>query len=211
MEKQQDMTTSDGCIALAIEEVRQPQLRSTAKLLADHTIRKVSGEFDIARVDRDEADGSVIIYFGLINSSYFLSVQVDPLPAPQIRGARIAAGVECWLTCSTTVHPLSALLAATHLVPDEQWDMSADVSSSGVSIKPQMPLADSVDDNVGMLLNILEQDAGGIQQLASLSIAVLEVHWHGPLRQLPRILLKPATLQRVAALHVALDFHINVG
>ncbi len=211
MENQTNITTSDPCIALAIEEVRQSQSRSTLKLLADHPLRKVNGGLDIVRLDRDEPDGSLIVYFGLINCSFFLAVQVDPLPMPKMRSVHIAAGNECYLMCSTTVHPLAALLAATRLLPTEQWDMGADTRSSGLSIKPPMPLADSVDDNVGLLLNILEQDAAGVRQLAALTNAVLEVHWYGPSHHLPRIKLNTATLRRIADLNVVLDLRLNVG
>ncbi|MCL4504861.1 MAG: DUF4279 domain-containing protein [Chloroflexi bacterium] len=198
----------DASVALAIAEVRQPQSRVAQRLLTDHKVRLIDGEPHIVRVDREEEDGSVIVYFGLQNKSYFLAVRVDPLPAPKIRGVSVEAGVEAYLVCFSTMHPLGDLLSAATLTPTEQWDMDAGGGSSGLNIKTSLPMADGVDDNINGLLNVLEGDAAGIRRLAALSQASVQVHWYGYAPAMPLLKLKAATIQRLAALGLALDFDL---
>ena len=208
MMEQEIHNVPDASVALAIAEVRQPQSRVAQRLLTDHKVRLIDGEPHIVRVDREEEDGSVIVYFGLQNKSYFLAVRVDPLPAPKIRGVSVEAGVEAHLVCFSTTHPLSDLLSAATLTPTEQWDMDAGGGSSGLNIKTSLPMADSVDDNINGLLNVLEGDAAGIRRLAALSQASVQVHWYGYAPAMPLLNLKAATIQRLAALGLALDFDL---
>ena len=206
--EQQTHTAPDASIALAIAEARQPQSRAAQRLLADHKLRLIDGEPQVVRVDRDEADGSVMVYFGLQNKSYFLAVRVDPLPEPAIRGVSVEAGVEAYLVCYSTERPLSDLLSATTLAPTEQWDMDAGGGSSGLNIKTPLPTADSVDDTLNGLLAVLEGDAAGVRRLAELGQAYVQVHWYGYAPVMPSLKLKAATIQRLAALGLALDFDL---
>lgn len=199
---------NDACIALALEEIQTPR---TAKVLGDRVISRPESEPLIARTDYDETDGSIVVYFAIDNHSYFLSVQIDPEPTPVVRGVSLAAGNECYLICFSTIHPLSSLLAATHLTPTEQWTMEAGGRSSGMTIKTPMPLANRVDHNIAILLNLLEEDMDGIRQLATMASTFIQVHWYGPLQGIPPIHLTPETIQRLAALSVAVDFDLYVG
>ncbi len=202
------MQPQDPFITLALNEVEQKSQASTARILATEVLVFQDGEPQIARVDRDEADGSVLIYFALENHSYFLMVQVDALPEPNIRGVSIAAGTQCHLVSFSTSHPLNTLLTATSVTPTQQWDLDAGGGSSGLYIEPAMPLADSLDDNIALLLTVLEQDIAGICQLSSLANTFIQAYWYGPARQLPPIRLKPKTLQRMAALNLAIAFDL---
>jgi hypothetical protein len=203
------MLPQDPCITLALNEIQQKNQKSTAHILATETLVFQEGEPHIARVDRDEADGSVILYFALENHSYFLMMQVDMLPEPSLRGVSIAAGTQCHLVSFSTSHPLSTLLAATCITPTQQWDLDAGGGSSGFYMEQAMPLADSLDDNIAVLLTILEQDIAGIGKLSSLANTFIQAYWYGPAdHKLPSIRLKPKTLQRMAALNLAIDFDL---
>jgi hypothetical protein len=200
------MKQPEESIALAVAEVHERQSRTTAQVLDDHRVRLIAEKPDVVRVDTDEDDHSVIVYFGLENRSYFLAVRVDPLPTPKIRGVSVEAGNECYLISFSTKYPLEELLAATTLQPTDRWDFDAGSGSSGVYIKTPMPLADGVDDNINRLLDVLEQDAEGVRRLAALSNTFIQVHWSGLGRAMSPIKLKAATIQRIASLRVGLDF-----
>ena len=195
-------------LSLAIARIREGQARGADPIVGRHAVRMENGEPHVARVDRDEADGCTVVYFSLENRSYFLAVRVDPTPEPHVRGVSLDAGTEAYLLCYSTARPLSDLLSATVLQPTEQWDMDAGGGSSGLTIKPPLPLADSVDDNVNGLLAVLEQDAAGVKQLSAIGNAFVQVHWYGYGPAMPRLALKAATLARLASLGLALDLDL---
>lgn len=199
---------SDPFVDLAINTVQQKHQDNITRILDTETLVIEEDIPRIARVDRDEPDGSVIVYFSLENRSYFLMVKLDPLPAPTVRNTSIAPGTQCHLVSFSTTHHLSTLLAATHITPTQQWDFDSGGGSSGLYITPPMPLANSIDNNISLLLNVLEQDAEGIRQLASQAKTFIQVYGYGPVKPSPSFQFQTTTIERIAALHLAVNLEI---
>lgn len=198
----------NDCIAFALAEVEKDYAK---QLLGDLRLRRVDGNPQIERVDTDESDGSVIIYFVIANRSYFLAVQVDSIPEIKLHGISFAASNDCYLVSFSTTLPLEKLRPMTCLIPTDEWSMDNETSSSGLTIQTTMPLANRLDNNLAILLDLLEQDVEGIRQLASHATTFVQVYWRGPTQNLPPIRLNPTILQRLADLSLTLNINLTVS
>ncbi len=199
---------SDPAVAVAAAEVKAHHLSFTRGAVTVAIRTDVEGRPHVVRVDRDDAEG-VVVYFGVENQSYFLAVHLDERPDPVIRSVDLEAGSEVVLLVSSTEHALTSLRAATSLEPTEAWDELAEGRTSGLSIAPELPLADDPEDNLRHLLDLLETDTPGVTRLASTAGAAVELTWYGT-SHMPPLRLSPATLQRLADLGLALSILVAV-
>ena len=194
---------------LAVAEVRAKHMTFSRNGVSLTLQAGDDGEPVIARVDRDVPDGPVIVYFAIENRSYFLAAFVNERPSPAITGIHLEPGVEVAFQVFSQTHPLAALRAVTTLVPTSTWDDMPNGRTSGLAIQPGWSMADSTDDSVNRMLDLLDTDPEGVVRLAALADAFIEVDWYGA-AHMPQFPLRAGTLERLARLHIELRVSIAI-
>lgn len=160
----------------AIEEVENRALNMTKQFLEIHKIIYVDNKPKIAKVHSYKED-EVIVYFNIENEKFFLAVYVQTKPKVFVRWTNTQPYHEVYLRASSNSLSLNEMAELTKLSPSRARNMGdkkrPETSStliwkhSLIDLEPNAEEPDKFEDKLTKLLDFLETDNKGIENLVT--------------------------------------------
>jgi hypothetical protein len=152
--------TDSLIIEKAIDEVETKTFGLTKQFLEIHKLAYVDNKPKIARVDTDKKD-EAIVYFNVEGEKFFLAVYIDTTPITSVRWTNTEAYHSVYLRASSTKYTLSELAELTKLKSTREKTKR---ERNTIDFEPN-PEADEFGDKLNKLLDYMERDKEGIEQL----------------------------------------------
>lgn len=206
---------NDQLIAIATEEIKNPVFGVTEQFLQVHEVAYEGGKPVVAGIKViDETDAAV--YFSVKGEKFHLVIYLDTKPEIQVRWADIEDYCRVYFRATSKELTFQQLAALTTLPPNEGWS-KGDKRKNSTNLYtfsslelalPQEPGA--FEDNIGPLLNILEQDPVSIRQLVELFGGGIQAHiiFHNGNTMPGGAHLDQLAIRRLAALNLSIDFDL---
>jgi hypothetical protein len=207
-------------IEKAIEEVETKTLGVTEQFLAIHKLVYIDNKPKVARVDIDKVD-EAIVYFNIEDEKFFLAVYVDLKPNVSVRWTNTEPYHSVYFRASSEILSLNGLSALTVLTitkgrnkGDQKNPDSGKIvwKESSIFIEPN-PEADEFEDKLTKLLDYLERDNAGIEQLVSNANGHIQVYssFHNGNKLIGGHHLDKGHIKRLGKLNLEIDFDISAN
>ena len=209
-------------IEKAIEEVETKSLGVTEQFLKIHKIVYVDNKPKIARIDTDKED-KAIVYFNVENEKFFFAVYIDTKPNISVRWTNTEPYHSVYLRASSQTLSLSELAKLTNLTSTRgrnKGDKKRQGSTSEIVWKHSSldfeptPKADDFKDKLTNLLNFLEQDKEGIENLVNRAdYCCIHVYssFHNGNTLLGGHHIERNQINRLSKLNLEIDFDISAN
>jgi hypothetical protein len=168
-----DKNIEIAVIQKAIEEIESQRFGLTKQFLEIHGIIYTNEIPKVDRVDWDRKDGSAIIYFPITGEKFYLAIYVDTVPELSVRWVNTESYNCVYFRANSDSLSLKQLSELTTLKATGGRSKD-DIRGSGKNnilwkestlfIEPN-PEADEFEDKLKKLLDYLNQDKAGIQNL----------------------------------------------
>lgn len=205
-------------IEKAIEEVETKSLGVTEQFLNVHKVVYVDNKPKVARVDVDK-DDEAIVYFYVEDEKFFLAVYVDLKPTVAVRWTNSEPYHSVYFRASSEILSLVELAQMTKLTslrgrnkgdkrnPDGgkvEWKRST------IDFEPN-PEADEIDDKLTKLLDFLEQDIVGIENLVNKAGGYIQVYssFYNANTLIGGHHINKDQIKRMSKLNLEIDFDIS--
>ena len=203
-------------IEKATEEIEAKNLGATRQFLAVHQVVYIDGRPKVARVDTEKENGTVIVYFSVVDELFYLAVYLDTMPFVSVRHVDTQPyHTVCFKATSGELNYLE-LSNLTTLSPTGGWNIgekkkfgNAYHKFSALEFEPN-PGADEFDDKIKKPLTFLEQDKDGVKRLVEKAGGYIQVttSFHNGNTMLGGHHLNIETVSRLASMNLAVDFDI---
>ncbi|RYY21634.1 MAG: DUF4279 domain-containing protein [Chitinophagaceae bacterium] len=212
--------THDLFIQYANNEIVSKTFGFTEQLLKIHQIEQRNGKPKIARVDTDKPDGTAIVYYHIVDQTFYLAIYIDTIPEPMVRAVTTEPYHSVYLRADSETLSLSELgklsvLPATggRNIGEKKSKTSetATWKASTIFFEPNTE-ADEFEDKLEKLLSFLEGDKAGVNRLVIEAGAYVQVFssFHNGNTMLGGHHINKDLLKRMAKLNLAIDFDISV-
>ena len=213
--------TETQIIDTAIEEVENRALNMTKQFLEIHKIVYVDNKPKIAGFDTTKED-EVIVYFNVEDEKFFLAVYVQTKPKVFVRWTNTQPYHDVYLRALSNILSLNELAGLTSLLPirvrnkgDKQRPETSSTliwKHSLIDLKPNAEEPDKFEDKLTKLLDFLEQDKKGIENLVSkTNYCCIHVSssFHNGNTLLGGHYIGRDLIQRISKLNLEIDFDIS--
>ncbi len=202
-------------IQKAIEEIEAKTFGVTKQFLKIHEVIYENDQPKVARVDRENEDGTAIVYFPIIDEKFYLAVYVDTEPEVLVRHVNTESYSSVCFTAISEHYSFSQLCNLTKLkVTDghNKGDKRGGTvwKSSQVIFQPN-PEADEFEDKLKKLLDFLEQDKDGVSLLVDKANGYIQVisSFHNGNTKLGGHTLYKDIMKRMSNLNLTVDFDLH--
>jgi len=203
-------------IEKAIEEIENKSWGVTEEFLKIHQLEYVDNKPVISRIDKNKPDGTVIIYFVVANEQFYFAVYLDTKPEISVRSIYIEPYHSVYFGATSDNVNFKELSNITTLNVTGGWNKGDKVKwakkyykNTCIRFEPN-PKADEFEDKIEKLLDYLEQDKEGINQLVDIADGYVQVFssFHNGNTMLGGYHLDLKTIKRLANLNLEIDFDI---
>jgi Domain of unknown function (DUF4279) len=206
-------------IEKATEELEAKTLGVTNQFLEIHKVIYVDNKPKIARIDTDK-QGEAIVYFNVEGEKFFLAVYVDLIPIVSVRWVNTEPYHSVYFSASSDKLSLQELSALTNLTSTgarnkgdkKRTDGGSEMvwKESSIFIEPN-PEADEFEDKLTKLLDYLEQDKKGIEELVNNANGYIQVYssFHNGNTMIGGHHLDKNHIERMDRLNLEIDFDIS--
>lgn len=213
--------TDTQIIEVAVEELNRKSWAVTEQYLQIHEIVMEGDRPKVARVDRDNKDGSAIVYFPIKDEKFFLAIGVDLYSGIGITGLYMepynSVYFKAWSE-SLNAKELTEYIKFKPTCGISKGDPRGSARSgitwpySIIFFEPN-PEPDAFEDKLGKLLSLLEKDREGVQKLVeefngSIQVAI-EFYYGNSMLGGPHI--DKECIRRMSALNLDIDFDLYVS
>ena len=210
----------DIFIQYANNEIESKTIGFTEQLLNIHQVVYSNGKPKIARVDTDKPDGTVIVYYHIVDQTFYLAIYINTIPEPTVRAVTTEPYHSVYLRADSETLSLSeqekfSVLPATggRNKGDKKSKTSATATwkASTIFFEPNTE-ADEFEDKLEKLLIFLEGDKTGLNRLVSEADAYIQLYssFHNGNTLLGGHHINKDLVKRMAALNLAIDFDISI-
>jgi hypothetical protein len=204
-------------IQKAIEEIEAKSFGITKQFLKIHQVVYEHNKPKVARVDTEKENGIAIVYFPVKDEKFYLAVYLDTVPQVSVRHTGTEYYNSVYLGVSSEIFSLQQLCDMTKLKATKGH--SKGDKRGGTYWKyskvcfEQNPEPDEFEDKLKKLLDILETDKEGVQQLAYKADAWIQVsqEFHIGNTMLGGSFIDKESIKRIANLNLSIDFDLSVG
>ncbi len=204
-------------IQKATEEIEAKTFGVTEQFLEIHEVVYENDKPKVARVDTEKEDGTAIVYFPVKDEKFYLAVYLDTLPQVSVRHLGTEYYNSVYLGVSSKILSLQELSGMTKLKVTKGHS-KGDKRGGGywkyskVCFEPN-PEPDEFEDKLKKLLDVLETDKEGVQQLADKADAWIQVaqEFHIGNTMLGGSFIDKESVKRIANLNLSIDFDLSVG
>jgi len=163
--------TNSQIIEIATEEIEAKTFGATEQLLEVHQVVYVDNKPKVARLDTEKDDGTVIVYFPIVDQKFYLAVYLDTKPQISVRSIHTEAYHSVYFRATSEELNFKELSLLTKLKSTGGWD-KGDKKKTGnsfykfasLAFEPN-PEADEFHDKLEKLIDFLENDKEGIKTL----------------------------------------------
>jgi len=203
-------------IEKAIEEIENKSGGVTEEFLKIHQLEYVDNKPVISRIDKDKPDGTIIVYFLVANEQFYLAVYLETKPEISVCGIYIEPYHSVYFGATSDEINFKELSSITTLKVTGGWKKGDKVKwaqmyhkNTCLRFEPN-PEADEFEDKIEKLLDYLEQDKEGINQLVDIADGYVQVFssFHNGNTMLGGYHLDLKTIKRLANLNLEIDFDI---
>ncbi|MEI6222681.1 MAG: DUF4279 domain-containing protein [bacterium] len=208
------MINTKSLIQIAVDEVIQQNFRTTQQYLKVHSLVKTNEIPQISRIDTDKNDGTVIVYFSLVNYDYYLSVWINTTPKLEIRSVSIEAGNQVYLSVTSEGATLQEILNTTTIKPTKKWNNGDTIvgkrkyRTSGIIFEPFPEKADELEDKVEKLIKELYPHKNELTKLSEISELCIKIKYLGYKNEMWGWHINNETLTKISELSSSIDFDI---
>ena len=204
-------TVEDQIIAIAIREIEEKNLPATEQFLNVHSVLYENGSPVVEYICASK-DGTYTVYFKVKEEQFFLAIVVDMNEKNDVRWTYQEGHNQISFNVDSETYSYDELVKLTKLQPNWGWDKGSHRSPilkkiSRIGFIPT-PEPDTLESKLNKLLDYLESDIEGIQQLVTKADAYISstITVHNGNSHIGGVFLEPQTLQRLSALNVSIDF-----
>jgi hypothetical protein len=201
----------------AIEEIRSQTFGLTQQFLAIHEV-DLSG-FDRWRIDRENTDGTVVVYCPVKQEKFTFAINFDTIPELRVRwvGTVPYASV-CFRASSETLdfRDLAALSVLPHTGGWNKGDRrkygNSTYTFSSIWMEPN-PEPGEFEHKLSKLLFFLGQDEAGVKRMVEKAGGYIQVamEFHNGNTMLGGAHISLDLIKKMSQLNLAIDFDLYVG
>jgi hypothetical protein len=211
--------TDSLIIEKAIEEVETKAFAVTEQFLKIHKIVYADNKPSIARVDTDKED-EAIVYFNVVDERFFLAIAVGIKPNVSVGWVNTEPFHSVYFRASSDNLSLVELSQLTKLKSTrgrnkgdkKRPENGTDIfwKQSTIDFEPN-PEADQFEDKLNKLLDYLEQDKKGVEQLVNNAGGHIQVYssFHNGNTMVGGHHIDKEQIKRMSNLSLAIDFDIS--
>ena len=202
-------------IQKATEELETKTFSMTEQFLKIHQVVYENDKPKVARIDRENEDGTAIVYFPIKGEKFYLAVYVDTEPDVSVRHVNTQAYNFVCFKAVSEVYSFDELSKMTKLESTgghnkgDKRGRNALWKHSSIFFEPDAE-ADEFEDKLRKLLDFLEQDKDGIATLVDKADGYIQVasNFHNGNTMLGGHQLNKGIIKRMANLNLAIDFDL---
>ena len=204
-------------IQKAIEELKEKSFGVTEQFLDIHEVVYENDMPKVARVDTEKEDGTAIVYFPIKNEKFYLAIYLDTIPQVSVKYVgtencnRVYLGVSSQKFSSQELTEMTKLkVTKGHSNGDKRGSVYWKYSK--VCFEPN-PEPDEFEDKLKKLLDYLESDKEGIEQLADKAEVWIQVaqEFHIGNTMIGGSFIDKECIKRISDLNLSIDFDFFVG
>ena len=211
--------TDSLIIEKAIEEIETKTFGVTEQFLKIHKIVYTDNKPIVARVDRDKED-EAIVYFNIVDEKFFLAIGVGVKPNVSVRWINTEPFHSVYFRASSDRLSLTELSQLTKLKSTrgrnkgdkKRPDNGTDIvwRQSTIDFEPN-PEADEFEDKLKKLLDYLEQDKEGVENLINNAGGYIQVYssFHNGNTMIGGHHIDKDQIKRMSKLNLEIDFDIS--
>ena len=203
-------------IEKAINEIQIQEFGTTKQILEIHEVIYENGKPKVIRVDRENNDGTAVVYFQITGEKFHLAVWLDTYPKVLVRSVDTENYNSVYLRIVSDHLNFQELASMTKLQPTSGWN-KGDVRKSGKSFynfsalnfEPN-PEPDEFNDKLKKLLDYIDEDKEGMTNLFGKSYALIQIAtiFHNGNTMLGGHHLDKATIKRISSYNLEIDFDL---
>jgi hypothetical protein len=183
---------------LALEEISKKTFGTTTQFLEIHSIKTNNGQPIISRVDTEDEDGKVIVYFPFEDEPFYLAVCFDTAEKIELVDVYIEPGLQVYLwVYNSPKIAIGDLPIEPSKIGDKHYIISVDNGEP-----------DDLEDKLNKLLTALENSKVKMKLLADKTHMSLNVVYHGYKDQMWGMHLDKKTINRLN--NLGIDFDIDI-
>jgi hypothetical protein len=203
-------------IEKAIEELQDKRFGTTAQFLNIHEVVYADGKPQVLRVDREKADGTVVVYFPIKAEKFYLAVYLGTSPEVSVTYVGTENYNAVYFRATSGELTLDQLSALTKLKATKGWSKgdprkwgNSVYDFSAIHFEPD-PGPDEFEDKLNHLLDFLEQDRPGVSKLVDNAYGYIQVAtvFHNGNTMLGGHHLDKNTIKRLGALDLEIDLDL---
>jgi hypothetical protein len=204
-------------IQKAIEEIENKTFGYTNQFLNVHELVYVDNKPVISRVDREQKDGTAIVYFPVKDQRFYFIMYLNTQPEISVRAVERESGNSVYFVASSEILDFTQLSELTTLTPTRgrnKGDKRGGTfwKNSIIIFEPNSE-PDEVEDKLKKLLDFLEQDKLGIKKLVDNAEGyiqvIMEFYVHNTM--LGGVTLNKEDLRRIVDLNLQIDFDLHAS
>jgi hypothetical protein len=207
-------------IQKAIEELVAKSFGVTEQFLEIHQVAYAHGIPIVARVDTEKTDGTAIVYFPVVEQKFYLAIYLDTEPNVLVRGVGTEPYHSVYFRASSDYFSLQELVGFTKLTSTRGRNKGdgknpkgrADIlwKQSTIDFEPN-PEADEFEDKLSKLLQFLEQDEEGVENLVNQANGYIQVYssFHNGNTLIGGHHIELDHIKRMSKLNLEIDFDIS--
>ena len=206
-------------IEKAIEEIETKTFGMTEQFLKIHKIAYTDNKPKIARIDTDKKD-KAIVYFNVEDKKFFLAVYIDTKPDIKVMWINTEPYHSVYFRASSDTLSLKELAKLTSLISTRgrnKGDKKIPDTKSKIVWKRTIidfepnPEADEFEDKLTKLLDFLEKDKEGVENLVNNANGYIQVYssFHNGNTLIGGHFIDKDQIKRMSQLNLEIDFDIS--
>jgi hypothetical protein len=209
--------TNDIIIDKAIQEIETKTWGVIEQFLEVHKIVYADGKPVIARIDKENVDGTVIVYFSVKDEPFYFAIYFDTLPEIAIRWMGTAPNNCVYFAAFSNEMSFTQLAALTKLQPTGGWTIGETQKPGGTLTRKNSKIMfepntepGEFEDKLIKLLDYLEQDKKGVKALTEKAEGYIQVtiEFHNGNTMLGGSHISKECITRMSALNLEIDFDL---
>ncbi len=168
----------------------------------------------VLRVKFEDSRNEAIVYFQIKDEAFYLAIYLDILPDIAVRWVDIQAFHRVYFRAVSDEMSYNELCKLTTLLPTDGWNKgdpkifrNITAKNSRLNFEPD-PGPNNFETKLSQLLDLLETDKKGVEQLVTLADGYIQVAtvFHNGNTMLGGHHLDKSTISRLAQLNLEIDF-----
>lgn len=207
-------------IEQAIEELEKKSFGVTMQFLDVHQIANANDKPIVARIDTERKDDIAIVYFPVVDQKFYFAIYLDTIPSISVRWVGIEPYHSVYFRASSDNLSVQEMADLTELKSTRSRNKGSKRNPNGIAdifwkqstidFEPN-PEADEFEDKLTKLLDFLEQDKNGVENLVDLANGYIQVYssFHNGNTLIGGHRMNKDHIKRMSLLNLEIDFDIS--
>lgn len=206
----------DQLAKIATEEVLSPTLDLTKQYLEVNQVLYENGIPVISEIILKEEEDSnfAVVYFPIVDESYYFVVYLDLNPDILVRQVAISAGNTVKIYVSSESHSADELINLLGMNPDQKWSKGDKrqrrgyYDFSGLIYEPNGKKTGEVEDKLRNLIKLFNPYKENLVHLTKVASVVVSVAYYGYKDEMLGIHLDTEIISKLAEFHLPIDIDL---